>query len=177
MFPIYKDWNTIHDFAQIQSGGVDSCYKQWVSLKILDVWELSDFTENHMVCDWQVYISFRLWFNTVIGYQTCLLFWANFITFVLYLHTRFHVSVSLLCSERLQNCVVFSSLKLLWIKVSAKWINVNVNIKNVKVWIWALKTGLISAELILPIRRIHKLRRAPETPGDPLALKDVLIIV
>ncbi len=139
--------------------------------------ELSDFTENHMVCDWQVYISFRLWFNTVIGYRTCLLFWDNFITFVLYLHTHFHVSVSLLCSERLQNCVVFSSLKLLWIKVSAKWINVNVNIKNVKVWIWALKIGLISAELILPIRRIHKLRRAPETPGDPLALKDVLIIV
>ncbi len=32
-------------------------------------------------------------------------------------------------------------------------------------------------EPILPIRRIHKLRRAPETPGGPLALKDDLIIV
>lgn len=31
------------------------------------------------------------------------------------------------------------------------------------------------AEPILPIRRIRKLRRAPETPGGPLALKDVLI--
>ncbi len=32
-------------------------------------------------------------------------------------------------------------------------------------------------ELILPIRRIRKLRRVPETPGGPLALKDVLILV
>ncbi len=32
-------------------------------------------------------------------------------------------------------------------------------------------------EPILPIRRIRKLRRAPETPGGPLALKDVLILV
>ncbi len=33
------------------------------------------------------------------------------------------------------------------------------------------------AEPILPICRIRKLRRAPETPGGPLALKDVLILV
>ncbi len=32
-------------------------------------------------------------------------------------------------------------------------------------------------EPILPIRRIRKLRRAPETPGGPLALKYVLILV
>ncbi len=32
-------------------------------------------------------------------------------------------------------------------------------------------------EPILPIRRIRKLHRAPETPGGPLALKDVLILV
>ncbi len=36
---------------------------------------------------------------------------------------------------------------------------------------------LASVEPILPIRRIRKLRRAPETPGGPLALKDVLILV
>ncbi len=100
-----------------------------------------------------IYISFRLWFNPVIGYQTCLLFWANFRTFVLYLHT-FHVSVSLLCSERLENCVVFSSLKFLWIKVSAKWINVNVDIKNVKVCIWALKICLISGRFSIRLLRI-----------------------
>ncbi len=35
----------------------------------------------------------------------------------------------------------------------------------------------VSEEPILPIRRIRKLRRAPETPGGPLALKDVLILV
>ncbi len=35
----------------------------------------------------------------------------------------------------------------------------------------------LQAEPILPIRRIRKLRRAPETPGGPLALKDVLILV
>ncbi len=35
----------------------------------------------------------------------------------------------------------------------------------------------IGPESILPIRRIRKLRRAPETPGGPLALKDVLILV
>ncbi len=33
------------------------------------------------------------------------------------------------------------------------------------------------AEPILPIRRIRPLRRAPETQGGPLALKDVLILV
>ncbi len=32
-------------------------------------------------------------------------------------------------------------------------------------------------EPIIPKRRIHKLRRAPETPGAPLDLKDVLILV
>ncbi len=32
-------------------------------------------------------------------------------------------------------------------------------------------------EPILPIRRIRTLHRAPETPGGPLALKDVLILV
>ncbi len=32
-------------------------------------------------------------------------------------------------------------------------------------------------EPILPIRRIRTLRRAPETPGGPLALKYVLILV
>ncbi len=35
----------------------------------------------------------------------------------------------------------------------------------------------LSPEPILPIRRIRKLRMAPETPGGPLALKDVLILV
>ncbi len=35
----------------------------------------------------------------------------------------------------------------------------------------------MSPEPILPIRRIRKLRRAPETPGGPLALKDDLILV
>ncbi len=35
----------------------------------------------------------------------------------------------------------------------------------------------ICTEPILPIRRIRTLRRAPETPGGPLALKDVLILV
>ncbi len=35
----------------------------------------------------------------------------------------------------------------------------------------------VYTEPILPIRRIRKLRRAPETPGGPLALKDVLILV
>ncbi len=32
-------------------------------------------------------------------------------------------------------------------------------------------------EPILPIRKISKLRRAPETPGGPLALKDDIILV
>ncbi len=36
---------------------------------------------------------------------------------------------------------------------------------------------LVEPEPILPIRRIRKLRRAPETPGGPLASKDVLILV
>ncbi len=35
----------------------------------------------------------------------------------------------------------------------------------------------LHAELILPIRGIRKLHRAPETPGGPLALKDDLILV
>ncbi len=35
----------------------------------------------------------------------------------------------------------------------------------------------LQSEPILPIRRICKLRRAPETPGGPLALKNVLILV
>ncbi len=35
----------------------------------------------------------------------------------------------------------------------------------------------LQAEPILPISRIRKLRRAPETPGGPLALKDVFILV
>ncbi len=38
-------------------------------------------------------------------------------------------------------------------------------------------TGGIWTEPILPIRRIRKLRRAPETPVGPLALKDVSILV
>ncbi len=62
--------------------------------------------------------------------------------------------MSLLCSERLENCVVFSSLKFLWIKVPAKWINVNVDIKNVKVWIWALKIWLISGRFSIRLLRI-----------------------
>ncbi len=33
------------------------------------------------------------------------------------------------------------------------------------------------AEPILPIHRIRTLHRAPEIPGGPLALKDVLILV
>ncbi len=33
------------------------------------------------------------------------------------------------------------------------------------------------AEPILPICRIRRLHRAPKTPGGPLALKDVLILV
>ncbi len=33
------------------------------------------------------------------------------------------------------------------------------------------------SEPILPIRRIRRLHRAPETPGGPLALKDVLILL
>ncbi len=36
---------------------------------------------------------------------------------------------------------------------------------------------ILYAEPILPIRRIRTLRRAHETPGGPLALKDVLILV
>ncbi len=36
---------------------------------------------------------------------------------------------------------------------------------------------MITSEPILPIRRIRTLHRAPETPGGPLALKDVLILV
>ncbi len=35
----------------------------------------------------------------------------------------------------------------------------------------------IQPEMILPIRRIRTLHRAPETSGGPLALKDVLILV
>ncbi len=35
----------------------------------------------------------------------------------------------------------------------------------------------VKSELILPIRRICRPRRAPETPGGPLALKDVLNLV
>ncbi len=35
----------------------------------------------------------------------------------------------------------------------------------------------LNSEPILPIRRKRKLRRAPKTPGAPLALKDVLILV
>ncbi len=35
----------------------------------------------------------------------------------------------------------------------------------------------VKAEPILPIRRIRTLHRAPETPGGPLALKDVLNLV
>ncbi len=35
----------------------------------------------------------------------------------------------------------------------------------------------VQSELILPIRRIRTLHRAPETPGGPLAFKDVLILV
>ncbi len=36
---------------------------------------------------------------------------------------------------------------------------------------------LIHTEPILTIHRISRLHRAPETPGGPLALKDVLILV
>ncbi len=36
---------------------------------------------------------------------------------------------------------------------------------------------LIFKTYTLPIHRIRKLPRAPETPGGPLALKDVLILV
>ncbi len=35
---------------------------------------------------------------------------------------------------------------------------------------------MLGSEPILPIRRIRKLRRAPETPGGPLSLKDVFIL-
>ncbi len=35
----------------------------------------------------------------------------------------------------------------------------------------------VLSEPILPIHRISMLRRSPETPGGPLALKDVLILV
>ncbi len=35
----------------------------------------------------------------------------------------------------------------------------------------------VLSEPILPIHRIRMLRRSPETPGGPLALKDVLILV
>ncbi len=35
----------------------------------------------------------------------------------------------------------------------------------------------MKAEPILPIHRKRKLCRAPETPGGPLALKDVFILV
>ncbi len=36
---------------------------------------------------------------------------------------------------------------------------------------------LLKGEPILPIRKVRKLRRAHETPGGPLALKDDLILV
>ncbi len=41
---------------------------------------------------------------------------------------------------------------------------------------WAWKSSPQS-EPILPISRIRKLRRTPETPGGLLAIKDVLILV
>ncbi len=40
----------------------------------------------------------------------------------------------------------------------------------------SVKILLFLSELILPIRRIHKLRRAPET-GGPLTLKDDFVLV
>ncbi len=39
------------------------------------------------------------------------------------------------------------------------------------------RPAVMSPLPILPICRIHKLHRAPETPGGPLALKDVFILV
>ncbi len=41
---------------------------------------------------------------------------------------------------------------------------------------WIGSLSFMSSESILPIRRIRKLRRAPETPGGPLALKYVFIL-
>ncbi len=43
-------------------------------------------------------------------------------------------------------------------------------------WVLRVEDSTVS-EPILPIRRIRRLHRAPETPGGPLALKDVLILV
>ncbi len=42
---------------------------------------------------------------------------------------------------------------------------------------WSYAAVAHYPEVILPICRIRKLRRAPETPGGPLALKNVLILV
>ncbi len=41
----------------------------------------------------------------------------------------------------------------------------------------AVSHFIMGTEPILPICRLRKLRRAPGTPGGPLALKDVFILV
>ncbi len=59
----------------------------------------------------------------------------------------------------------------------------DLNENSVSVWCgwhrteYAICVTVMRTETILPIRRIRTLRRAPETPGGPLALKDVLILV
>ncbi len=83
-----KIWNTLPDFhtdfcPDWQSGRVSNrCQKSELDCRFWAVrWQISHKTAS---CMTQISFSFRKWFHTVWGYQTCLISWADLRT-----HTEF----------------------------------------------------------------------------------------
>ncbi len=84
-----KAWNTLHDFCLdfpliLQSEQVDA---SWGKSEPVCRLQLTDSTENRVVYDGHSlqFFSFRLWFHPVGGYQTCLIFSADFRTYCFHL--------------------------------------------------------------------------------------------
>ncbi len=81
-----KAWNTLCDFCPdfppiLQSEQADA---SWGKSEPVCRLQLTDSTENRVVYDGHRlrFFSFRLWFYPVRGYQTCLIFSADFRTHV-----------------------------------------------------------------------------------------------
>ncbi len=71
----------------------------------------------------------------------------------------------------------FFTAEMLWIMDTVLWLKLWFNLKNALMDLLQTHSFLLHTEPILPICRIRTLRRAPETTGGPLALKDVSFLI
>ncbi len=100
-------------------------------------------------------------------------FWCRHL-FVLYSAAYIHISVNPAVELLSRDTALIHNQKSTLFASALKPCRLNVSFTR-----WSDMRFFLSTytEPILPIRRIRRLRRAPETAGGPLALKDVLIFV